>query len=418
MKRQLLLAIIGIGAWASSSAQLVLDTASTRATYSHHCFYQLGTGDTTQVARADWDLAFEVTGQGSGIRLNGTLGHTLYQYPNGGVNDWTTLDTTGMSTTWPTHFDSDTSWSIGAFNRTTDNNFDVGWGTYNMVNHSVVGDSIYVIKLSNSSYKKIWIQSLAGGSYTFRHADLDNQNDTTQTVVKSNFPDQYFAYYSFDLLSARALGPVKTEWDLVFTSYLTELQPGMSYGVSGVLTNPALQAAEVSNVDPLTADWTTATFTSNISTIGYDWKSFNMQTFTYDIQDSLVYFVQDQASNVWRIVFTGFGGSSTGNFYFGTSLVPLAQEGPVAQTAQLTTYPNPSQGGTTQLIVSTKENLQDAQVSLFDMQGRMVQQGAPFNMQPGLHQFPLSLEGLNSGVYLLRLSHKAGSTQTRVVVAQ
>lgn len=417
MKRLLLTALICTGAYTLPQAQLVSDTVSTRAGYSHHCYYQLGTGDTLQVARSSWDLAFEVTGQGSGIRLNGTLGHQLYQYPGGGVSDWTNLDTTGMAASWPRHFDSDTSWSIGAFNRTTDNNFDLGWGTYNFVTHVVSGDSLYVIRLGNSQYKKIWIQSLAGGAYTFRHADLDNQHDTVQTLAKADFPDQYFAYLSFDPLLVRALGPTKTNWDLVFTSYLAEIQPGLSYGVSGVLANPALKVAKLQQVDPLTASWTGANFSSNISTIGYDWKAINMQTFAYDIQDSLVYFVEDASSNVWRVVFTGFGGSSNGNFYFGTTLVPLAQNSPDAQTARMSTFPNPSHGQS-QLIVSCKEALQDAQISLYDLQGRLVQQGAPFQLQPGLHQFPLELAGLGEGVYLLRLSHRTGSTQTRVVIAQ
>lgn len=417
MKRIFLLTLLATGLHHLGQAQLVADTVSTGPGYSHHCYYQLATGDTQQVARTAWDLAFEVTGQGSGIRLNGSVGHKLYQYPHGGVSDWATLDTAGMSSSWPQHFDSDTSWSIGAFNRTTDLNFDLGWGSYNFVTHTVAGDSLYVIRLGNGQYKKIWIQALAGGAYTFRHADLDNQHDTTQTLAKANHPEQYFAYLSFDPLQVRSLGPQKADWDLVFTSYLAEIQPGVAYGVSGVLANPAVRVAQVQQVDPLTAAWTGASFSSDISTIGYDWKTFNMQTFSYDIQDSLVYFVEDQSSNVWRVVFSGFGGSSNGDYHFGKSLVPLAQDEVATTTAQMTTYPNPS-SGQAQLIVRAQAALQDAQVSLYDVQGRLVQQGATFHLQPGLHQFPVSLAGLTDGTYLLRLAHKGGSIHTRVVVAQ
>lgn len=416
MKKLLLLMVLGTGTWSIIPAQLVRDTVSTQAAYSHQNYYQLATGDTQQVARGAWDLAFELAGQGAGIRVNGANGLQLYKYPHGNAQDWATLDTTGMAVSWPRPFDTDTSWSVGAFNRGTDNLFNLGWGTYSMITHTVVGDSIYVLRLANGSYKKIWIQSLAAGAYNFRHADLDNQHDTTQALVKADYPNHLFAYLSFDPLLVRSLGPNKTDWDLLFTTYPAEIQPGVSYTVSGVLSHPDIRVAQVAQVDPLTADWTGTQFSSDISTIGYDWKSFNMQTFTYDIQDSLVYFVQDQTGNVWRVILEGFGGSSTGDFHLAKQLMPLSQQSASTVATQLSAFPNPSRGQV-ELLLGTEETLFDAQFSLTDLQGRRIQQGAPIQIQPGLHQFPLSLEGLPNGVYLLTLTHRAGVARTRIVRA-
>ena len=55
-----------------------------------------------------------------------------------------------------------------------------------------------------------------------------------------------------------------------------------------------------------------------INTIGYDWKSFNMGTFSYNLQDYLCYFIKDDLDNIWKLQLTGFDGSSTGGIFFNT----------------------------------------------------------------------------------------------------
>src|SRR5690606_30930751 len=55
-------------------------------------------------------------------------------------------------------------------------------------------------------------------------------------------------------------------------------------------------------------------FSYDISTIGYDWKNAGMSGVT--IYDTLVYFVKDQAGNINKLVFNGYGGSATGVMNF------------------------------------------------------------------------------------------------------
>ena len=52
------------------------------------------------------------------------------------------------------------------------------------------------------------------------------------------------------------------------------------------------------------------------STIGYDWKSFNLGTFQYDILDSLSYFVAAKNDTAYQLQFLEFPGGSTGNIKF------------------------------------------------------------------------------------------------------
>ena len=71
-------------------------------------------------------------------------------------------------------YNSMASWEEGAFAAHANGYPDYGWGKYNTITHAVVGDSLFVIKLQDGSYKQLWMVEKGGASvYTFRHADLD-----------------------------------------------------------------------------------------------------------------------------------------------------------------------------------------------------------------------------------------------------
>ena len=55
-----------------------------------------------------------------------------------------------------------------------------------------------------------------------------------------------------------------------------------------------------------------------INTIGYDWKEFQG---SYVIVPNRCYFVLDKSANIWRLTFTNFEGTSTGNIEFNTELI-------------------------------------------------------------------------------------------------
>lgn len=300
----------------SAKAQVVSDTVSMGAGYANEVWYSLDNGIQGSHVRNNWDIAFSITGFSATILTNSAEGTELWTYPNGDTSAWSSVDTTGMSA-WAQNWNSDTSWALGAFsaNTSTTDPYDLGWGIYNQVTHFVIGDSIYIIKLSNGDYKKLWIEKSASAVYSFRYEDLDGSNTASATINKSNYFTKNFAYYSLQTASESDREPTTADWDLVFTKY-TAFVP-TAYGVTGVLTNIDVESVDVRNVDESTYDdWQAQTFSTRINEIGYDWKTFDMGTFSYIIEDSTVYFVKAKNGGIWKLVFTGFGGSTDGNFIF------------------------------------------------------------------------------------------------------
>lgn len=403
-----------LGSWllsASLLAQHDTTTLSLGAGYADQVWYSLSEGEQSRAALADWDLAFSIQGFAATIGVNDAKGLELYPYPSGDTAAWATLDTAGMSG-WTPAYNSATDWGAGAFNQGEDPNddLDLGWGVYNVVTHHVTGDSLFVVKFPDGSVQKLWLQSLASGVYTFRHATLDGSMDMTHTLSKSAFEGKRFGYYHLTTHQSLDPEPPSADWDLLFTRYIDFIP--VPYGVTGVLSHPNVGVAQVYPVDDVTsyAEYESASFDSSKNVIGYDWKRFDMATFSWQLQDSLVYVVKDQSGELWKLVFTDFGGSSTGEFFFtqdnlSTTHVPNQPTQPF-----LTVYPNPARAQATVSVVADLPAgaARAVQVTLFDMQGRtLLQQAQP--LQPGLSRYALPLPALTPGVYTLRV--QAGEQQ-------
>ncbi|HUP11015.1 MAG TPA: hypothetical protein VM187_02340, partial [Niastella sp.] len=221
MKKNICFFIIALAFAGTLNAQLVSETVTVNPGYTHQTWYELETGTETQAAKNTWDIAFATSsiGMGSSIRVNAAIGTKLWVYPHGDTSAWNTLDTAGIDG-WPESLNSDTSWLAGAFDaNTTSDEFDLGWGVYNMMTHFVVGDSLFVIKLTDNSYRKVWIQQLASGSYNFKFANIDGSSPITQAIVKSDYSGKNFAYYSLRTDTETNPEPANTNWDLLFTQY-------------------------------------------------------------------------------------------------------------------------------------------------------------------------------------------------------
>ena len=169
------------------------DSVSLLPSYKNQSYYDFNNGEVANVDNTNWDLAFSAAGYGSSIRINGQTNTKLYVYPNGDINDWSTLDTNGMSS-WKAVNNSDESWSLGAFDQNSDpnNTMDLGWGIYSTVTHHITGDSLHVIQLSDGSYKKLHIIKLSSGNFEFKYADIDGGNEVNASLDKSNFTDKNF----------------------------------------------------------------------------------------------------------------------------------------------------------------------------------------------------------------------------------
>ena len=297
------------------------ETITMNSGYANDIYYSLANGVVSTVPRTNWDIAFQTSSRSSTILINGGAGMKLYTYPNGDISSWANVNITGIGT-WKALNNSDTTWTLGAFERNLLGHPDYGWGIYNSINHDVVGDSLFVIQLQDQSYRKLWIMKKASSEnkYIFQFANIDGSGSVIDTVDCTPYTTKNFIYYSFGTKNVIDREPVTDDWDFVVTKYMEMIPDGtggkVPYPVVGVLTNTGVKTAQLDNVTVETNDYSSAKFVTPISEIGSDWKSFSMSTNLWTLTDGRVYFVKDKGLSVFKIVFTAFEGSSTGIIKF------------------------------------------------------------------------------------------------------
>tara|TARA_Y100000385_G_C13087746_1_gene637211 strand:+ start:1533 stop:2741 length:1209 start_codon:yes stop_codon:yes gene_type:complete len=399
MKR-LLLCSLGFTTFAFGQ---VSDSVSLNVGYANESYYSFANGEVANVDNQNWHLAFELSAWGGAIRLNRKQAE-LYDSEEV-VADWSsTIDTTGQFAVWDQHMNGYDWWDEGAVNNAADaaDPFDMGWGDYNSVTHQILGSRIFVLKFNNGDCKKFMIESLIGGVYMFKHADLDGSNEVTQTITKGDYTDKNFVYY--DVLSDQITDrePANTSWDVVFTNFVLELAPGYFGGVTGALHNNGVVVSEIDN-EPVAISTYNNVWDTTIASIGYDWKTFNMTTYQYDIEDSLTYFVQTSVGDIWKLVFTGFGGSSTGKIYFTKEQVEFASI-PAYEGANLEAYPNPAN---TVLTVNYAHDVNE--IRLINMSGQVV-----IHQTTGLTS--INVSSVDEGVYFLQVKDDAGNSAMKRVI--
>lgn len=388
------------------------------AGYANQVFYSLNTGEVAQNAKNSWDLAFDATGMGSTIRINDAKGIKIWKYPHS--NEFgNELDTTGI-TNWQSLINSDTSWSLGALNHKNNpaSPFDLGWGEYSTITHAVNGNTLFIVQLNENSFKQLFIHQLLGGVFEFSYADLEGTNVIHKAFTKSAFENKNFGYYSIENDETLDLEPTTEEWDLLFTQYVTTLPNGMAYGVSGVLVNEGIEVAKAVEIeDPVNyIAYDDHPFSHHINSIGYDWKSFNNTTFSFELADDRVYFIQDQNLEIWKLVFTGFGGQSNGKYEFYVEQLTTASisDNQVEKTS-FTVYPNPSNGNQVSLVYSIPSAYSKVDVSIYDYTGKVHYQKSTHN-QGGLTQLPLTDVKLSSGGYLVAITYGEHTLHQKLIV--
>ena len=138
---------------------------------------------------------------------------------------------------------------------------------------------------------------------------MDGSNEHLVTVLCAG-KNKNFVYYSIDTNAEIDREPETSMWDIVFTKYIDKK---LNYPVTGVLQNIGVGALKSTDIDPTSAALPSSGYLSNISTIGADWKTVNMTTYLYSIDETHVFAVKDLNKLVYRIKFKTFEGSSSGN---------------------------------------------------------------------------------------------------------
>lgn len=297
------------------------------AGYANDIYYSLQNGLISTAPRDEWDIAFYTNPMSSSILTNDGNGVELYVWPNGDKDAWESVDTTGIAN-WNTLYNvyNDTTWQNGAFDYGAYGQLYYGWGAYDQNTHYVYGDSIHILLFADGSAKKLFIEKGKGmtNEFHFKYSDIDGENEVNEILLCADYTDLNLIHYSIINQKAIDHEPVATEWDMVFTKYMAEIDMGgmlVPYPVTGVLCNNDIQIAKLVETDTASNDYVTAEFSKIINTVGSDWKSFNMETFSYDILENQLYFVKDLNGKTYKIVFTGFD-MSTGDIEFVQTTYP------------------------------------------------------------------------------------------------
>jgi hypothetical protein len=289
------------------------DSIVMSAGYANEVYYSLKNGIVLTSPRATWDIAFRTMKRSSSILINDGAGVVLYTYPKSDTSGWATMDTVGLSA-WKPMYNDPTDWENGAFSRNAKGHPDYGWAKYNEVTHNLIGDSLFVIKLRDGSFKKLWmVKKLSSlNIFTFRYANLDGTEERNLTEDVSTLTATDFSGYSLQTNSRVGFEPVKNSWDILFTKYMSVQSNGTPYLVTGVLSNDSVNTKKFY---PVSLDYSNSTpnnWDSTRSSIGWNWKVFNMNTYTYNVVDSTVYFIKPVSGDIYKFYFTAFSGSTTG----------------------------------------------------------------------------------------------------------
>ena len=292
------------------------------ANQANDVYYSFNVGEVSSANRSEWDLAFSVPLRTATIRINEGAGVLLYKV--GDTTVWEAVDTSGISA-WEPLYNDNSQWMRGAFNLEADG-FDFDWAIYDHGNtHNVIGQYIYVIKLSDGSYKKLYILMRIGNTdtYVLRWADIDGLNQVDDTFSPAAYADsKHFIHYSLVNQEMIEIEPDKDSWDLLFTRYVTKIPAGedteIDYPVMGVLMNKDRKAVKVTGIPPADASFTDAEedFTNQADIIGWDWKIQDPVTHEISIVENTSYFVNISNLGIYKVYFTDYAGEAAGTLTF------------------------------------------------------------------------------------------------------
>ena len=383
--------------------------------YSSDVFVSMEGGETLTTNATDWHIAFDTrSSYNNAIRINDGHGVELVNYPNGDIDDWAVLDTSGLSG-WPRLHNMIDSWSNGAFNVSGSGGaLDFSWGYYTGDPlHDVVGDSLYVLMVPGVWTKKLRIDVLDSGQWTFTHANIDGTEETTETFHMDEYAGKNFAYYNFATGSLDDREPSNTDWDLVFTRYfgMTDFGPGAT---AGALANDGVQIIKATEVDVDDVSYMDYTFIAdNIGLIGNDWKFLN-SSFEWEVTPNQCYFVKNQDETIYKVVFNSFGGNATGDITYNAEMLSETTAGEIGDFSFLNVYPNPSNGDDVKAVVHS-QSPQVLSLRVINMSGQVVSD-KQVTLSTGLNQLTLQSSEWASGIYsILAISESQAVTQQLII---
>lgn len=389
------------------------EEVSVGAGYSQQAFYSISTGDVTTLPNTAWDIAFSAVGRADGgvfINESASYGEAPIRVFLAQTSDWDEIITdTEVFADSLALSNPEQNWTRGAFNtvRDTASQFDYGWGAYNPETHTLEGNRIFILKKRDGSFFKFQVEKLSRGTYTFKYADLDGENEVTSSISKQDNPGG-LVYFSF-ATNEKVDVP---NHDLVFQRYSTLIQTGensfVPYTVTGVLLAPGVSAAVAEGVDPKNvkeADYADK-YSFLPTTIGYDWKSYSFSS-GWSIDADRTHFIKNVAGDIYQLTFLDFEGSSTGTTTVERTLISTVPTVDLKEAkSTINIFPNP----TSDYVKVASDVYEDITVTLYNVTGQKVKS------YTATTNTTLPLVGLPSGIYNVSVTSKTILKTTRLVI--
>ena len=394
--KKILLTAFAIATTLCTIAQQTIDV-SMGAGYTSEVYYKLNTQTAITFQADSWDVAFLRNDDFNlSVRVNDGIDIKVFEVADT-AEQYGSVDVSNQND-WVELVNGNTNWEDGAFMQ---GSATFGFGEYNPATNHVEGTIVFVLQYDDGTYRKMIIEDYFG-AYTFKYATWDGStwsSDTTATVANTSNPDNRYNYYSLQNNQEVIAEPSEDNWDFVFRKYTSFINPpGQNYVVSGALHNPNVAVAqnqETSDADPNGLD-----YLEEINTIGYDWKSF---TGTWNIDSDQKYYVKYENNTVYRMYFTDFGGSASGDLSFVLQdVTDLLGFESISENLSFGMYPNPSLDGTVTIVYENKNTAAATNtIRVYAVNGEQVYETTTLNNN-GFFTQQLDLSFLDSGMYVLQ----------------
>ena len=394
--KKILLTAFAIATTLCTIAQETIDV-SMGAGYTSEVYYKLDTQTAITFQADSWDVAFLRNDDFNlSARVNDGIDIKVFEVADT-PEQYGSVDVSNQND-WVELVNGNTNWEDGAFMQ---GSATFGFGEYNPATNHVEGTIVFVLQYDDGTYRKMIIEDYFG-AYTFKYATWDGStwsSDTTATVANTSNPDNRYNYYSLQNNQEVIAEPSEDNWDFVFRKYTSFINPpGQNYVVSGALHNPNVivaQNQETSDADPNGLD-----YLEEINTIGYDWKSF---TGTWNIDSDQKYYVKYENNTVYRMYFTDFGGSASGDLSFVLQdVTDLLGFESISENLSFGMYPNPSLDGDITIVYENKSIIAATNtIRIYAVNGAQVYKTTTLNNN-GFFTQQLDLSFLDSGMYVLQ----------------
>jgi hypothetical protein len=265
--------------------------------------------------------------------------------------------------------------------------------------------------------KKIWIErkNSVANTFYFKYADINGQNEVSETLDVTPYESKLFVYYSLTNQAIVDREPEKTSWDLLFSKYAAIVYDSEGipsyYLVVGATSNVTDSISRNYPVNADFEDWTVTPFNGNKTTIGHDWKSFNMGTFSWEIADSLTFFVKNANGDIYKMVLNYFSGSGSGRVGFVKKLLSLSAVNESEMVNTISIFPNPA----TNQITINFDDLKSKSVTtkLYDQSGRLIysEENAASD-----NQLKIDISSVQNGLYILEIVQGNISNRQKLMI--